>query len=89
MSTCLIAPGSTVTSAAAIVVAILNVVESTIRTEPPAKGVCGTLENENEYGREAVPCGLDGATALSAGGAIGASSDSHTLLLSLSETTYR
>ena len=42
--TYLIAPGSTVTSAAAIVLETVKVVESTTFTEPPDKGVALTLE---------------------------------------------
>lgn len=62
------APGSTMTSAAAIVVAILNVVESTILTEPPDSGVIGTCEKENEYGVSARPEGLSGRATLSGSG---------------------
>lgn len=41
----LIAPGSTTTSAAAIVVEIVNVVESTTFTLPPLSGVTGTCDS--------------------------------------------
>lgn len=58
------------TSAAAMVVAILKVEESMTLKEPPARGVCGTWENGHEKGRGAVPWGLVGATASSDGGAI-------------------
>lgn len=42
------APGSTITSAAAMVWEMGKVLESTIRMEPPARGVMGTLENSKE-----------------------------------------
>ena len=45
-----------------------NVVESTTRTDPPASGVFGTLENANEYACEATPWGLTGRAALSDSG---------------------
>lgn len=50
-----IAPGSTVTSTAAIVFETVNVVESTTFTEPPLKVVGLTLENSNENGSGTVP----------------------------------
>lgn len=62
-----IAPGSTVTSAAAIVFEILNVVESTILTEPPESLVGFTWEKEKEKGLSTVPCGSFGASAVSGG----------------------
>lgn len=46
----LMAPGSTVTSAAAIAVAILKVVESTTLTEPPDNDVALTFDNANVNG---------------------------------------
>lgn len=64
------APGSTVTSAAAISVEILKVVESTTFADPPDNCVAATFENEYVYGSDDAPCGLVGACALSAGGAV-------------------
>jgi hypothetical protein len=46
----LIAPGSTVTSAAAIFLDALKVLLSTILTVPPGFCTAGTSENLNEYG---------------------------------------
>lgn len=69
-STYLIAPGSTITSAAAIVVAMGKVEESTILTEPPDNGVLGTFENSNENACGGLPAGLDTGTASSEGGAM-------------------
>ena len=57
----LIAPGSTVTSAAAIETETLKVVESTIFAVPPENGVAGTLESAKEKGSGTVPKGLSGA----------------------------
>lgn len=46
----LIAPGSTVTSAAAMFLDALKVLLSTILTVPPGFCIAGTSENLNEYG---------------------------------------
>jgi hypothetical protein len=62
-----IAPGSTVTSAAVIVFETLKVVESTILTEPPDSLVGFTWEKAKEKGLSTVPCGSDGAVAVSGG----------------------
>lgn len=64
----LIAPGSTITSAAAMVCAIGNVVESTTLTDPPESDVRGTLENSKPNACDACPLGLWTAVALSDGG---------------------
>ncbi len=53
-----IAPGSTVTSAAAIVLEILKVEESTTFTPPPERFVDLTLEKAKEKGLSTCPCGL-------------------------------
>ena len=50
-----IAPGSTVTSAAAIEVEILNVVESIILAEPPGYLVSFTFDHAKEKGSETSP----------------------------------
>jgi hypothetical protein len=50
-----IAPGSTVTSAAAIVVEILNVVESIILAEPPRYLVWFTFDHAKEKGLGTSP----------------------------------
>lgn len=65
-----IAPGSTETSAIAIVFETLNVDESTTLTVPPASLVALTFERANENGSGTLPCGLVGARASSGGGAI-------------------
>ena len=41
----LIAPGSTTTSAVAIIIETMNVVESTTLTLPPLSGVAGTCDS--------------------------------------------
>ena len=64
----LIAPGSTVTSAAAISVEILKVLESTILTVPPLSCVGCTCENEKANGLGMTPFGLTTSVALSEGG---------------------
>jgi hypothetical protein len=61
------------TSAAAIVVAIGNVVESIILTDPPDNDVLGTFENSKENACDACPLGLWTAVASSDGGAINTS----------------
>ena len=55
-----IAPGSTVTSATAVVVEMLKMCESTILTLPPESGVAGICDMANVYGRGTVPYGLVG-----------------------------
>ena len=50
-----IAPGSTVTSAAAIEVEILNVVESIILAEPPGYMVSFTFDHAKEKGSGTSP----------------------------------
>ena len=67
-TTYLIAPGSTVTSAAAISVEIVKVLESTILTVPPLSCVGCTFENEKANGLGISPFGLTTSVALSAGG---------------------
>ena len=69
MSTHRIAPGSTVTSAIAIVVDTLNIVESTIFTDPPCNGVACIWDDLNVYGNLAVPAGPTGALVSSGRGA--------------------
>ena len=49
------APGSTVTSAAAIDVETLNVVESIILTDPPGSLVSFTFDHANEKGLGTFP----------------------------------
>lgn len=63
------APGSTVTSAAAISFEIWKLDESDTLTLPPGYFVAGTFENGNVYGRLAVPCGLTGASLSGRGSA--------------------
>ena len=62
------APGSTVTSAAAIVFEILKVLESTILTVPPLSCVAGTLESGKVNGLGTTPFGLTTSAASSWGG---------------------
>ena len=69
-STYLIAPGSTVTSAAAISVEIVKVLESTILTVPPLSCVGCTCENLKANGLGMTPFGLTTSVALSKGGTI-------------------
>jgi hypothetical protein len=69
-STYLIAPGSTVTSAAAISVEIVKVLESTILTVPPLSCVGCTCENLKANGLGMTPFGLTTSVALSVGGTI-------------------
>jgi len=69
-STYLIAPGSTVTSAAAISVEIAKVLESTILTVPPLSCVGCTCENGKTNGVGMTPFGLTTSVALSEGGTI-------------------
>ena len=64
----LIAPGSMVTSAAAISVEIVKVLESTILTVPPLSCVGCTFENEKANGLGMTPFGLTTSVALSEGG---------------------
>ena len=54
----LIAPGSTVTSATEMPVAIVNTLESAILTDPPARGVALTWESAYVYGLGTWPCGF-------------------------------
>lgn len=61
------APGSTVTSAAAIVVATVKLLESTILTVPPLSCVGFTFENWKVNGLGTTPFGLTGSLALSSG----------------------
>ena len=62
------APGSIVTSAAAIVSEIAKVLESTILIVPPLSCVGCTCENRKVNGLGITPFGLTGSVALSAGG---------------------
>lgn len=55
LCTYLIPPGATVTSATEIPVEILNVVESAIRTDPPAYVVAGVCESGNVYDSGTCP----------------------------------
>ena len=64
-----IAPGSTVTSAAAISFDTLKLDESDILRLPPGYFVAGTFENLNVYGKLDVPCGLTGASLSGRGSA--------------------
>ena len=61
------APGSTVTSATAIVVEILKMLESTILTVPPLSFVAFIVDKGKEKGLGTWPCGSEGATLLVGG----------------------
>lgn len=63
------APGSTVTSAAAIVVAIGKFVESTILTVPPLNCVTFIWDMAKENPSGTPPIGSGGADASTGGGA--------------------
>jgi hypothetical protein len=65
-----IAPGSTETSATAICVDTLNVVESTILTEPPLSEVGAICDIAKLNGSGTVPCGSEGATAFDGSGSV-------------------
>lgn len=64
------APGSTVISATAISVEILNTVESAIFAVPPEYCVAFIWENANENGLGTWPWGSEGGWASSGGGAV-------------------
>lgn len=61
------APGSTVTSATAIFVETLKVLESTILTDPPLSFVALIVDNGKEKGLGTWPCGSEGARLLVGG----------------------